>query len=370
VPERPLFAVRRQHLELLSGPLGVWQHARGTLPDEAFGTCTDDVARALTVDLLHRHELGWEAVRPTARRSLAYLAAAFDPAAGTFRNFRDAGGAWLDAVGSQDSQGRALLALGTAAGDIPESTLRLEARTLFGLAVPRAGPLTSPRAVASALLGCDAALVGGSDPDTERTFARLAARLRRTFARASLEGDWPWPEATLTYENALLPHALLIAARRLGDPGLLRDGLRVLDWLIGVQTSTEGCFSPIGNTGWFVRGGSRSQFDQQPIEATATILAAATAFDLTHDAHYRKAAEAAYGWFLGDNDLGIAIADVATGGCRDGLTVAHASLNQGAESTLMWLTALETMRTLRSRGSGLERYRPIPAAERPMAARP
>ena len=104
----------------MTGPLGIWQHARGITPDEAYGTCTDDVARALTVDLLHQQSLGWEAVRPSARRSMSYLTAAFDPSVGTFRNFRGADGEWLDAAGSQDSQGRALLSIGIAVRDAPE----------------------------------------------------------------------------------------------------------------------------------------------------------------------------------------------------------------------------------------------------------
>jgi hypothetical protein len=329
--------------------LGIWQHARGVTPDKAHGACTDDVARALTVDLLHGHTLGWAAVGPSARRSLAFLVAALNPATGSFRNFRGADGTWLDDGGSQDTQGRALLAIGGAVRDAPDDVFRLEAQTLFEAALPRARHLTSPRAVASAVLGCDAAIAGGMVGETERTFAVLVGRLRKAFSNADLEGEWPWPEDTLTYENALLPHALIVGSLRLGDRRLRSVGLAVLDWLIEVQTSRRGTFSPIGNDGWWTHGETRSRFDQQPIEATALILAAATAFDATQDAGYRRAAEAAYGWFLGDNDAGIAVAEVATGGCHDGLSADRVNVNQGAESTLMWLTALETMRSLRTR---------------------
>ncbi len=117
----PLPPVCRQHLEAMTGPLGIWQHADGvTARPGVQGTCTDDVARALTVDLLHRHALGWEAVRPSARRAMSYLEAAFDEDRGTFRNFRAANGDWLDDGRSQDSQGRALLALGIAAREAAE----------------------------------------------------------------------------------------------------------------------------------------------------------------------------------------------------------------------------------------------------------
>jgi hypothetical protein len=277
-----------------------------------------------------------------------FLTAAFDQPTGAFRNFRDARGQWLDDIPSQDSLGRALLALGTAARDAPEVALRVDAQLLFAAALSAARRLTSPRAVASAVLGCDAALEGGMSGEVQPTFALLAGRLRAAFSELDLDGEWPWPEETLTYENALLPHALIVAARRLGDARLRSVGLHVLDWLIAVQTSRRGTFTPIGSDGWWTRGMSRSQFDQQPIEATALILAAAAAYKTTQDAGYVRSAEAAYAWFLGDNDGGLVIADVATGGCHDGLSGDHVNVNQGAESTLMWLTALETMRQLRT----------------------
>jgi hypothetical protein len=348
VPDRPLFPAQRQHLERLTGPLGIWQHAQGVEPDETLGTCTDDVARALMVDLLQRRTLGWEAVSPSARQSIDYLIAAFDPSLEIFRNFRDTAGVWLDELPSQDSQGRALHALGTAARDTPEVGLRLDAQSLFTLALPAARRLTSPRAVAAAVLGCDAALEAGLTGDTQHTFELLAGRLSGAFAEVDLDGDWPWPEETLTYENALLPHAMIVAGRRLGDARLRSVGLHVLDWLIAAQLSRGGIFTPIGSHGWWPKGMTRSQFDQQPIEATAMILAAAAAYEASQDPGYIRSAEAAYAWFLGDNDAGLAVADVLTGGCHDGLSEHQVNANQGAESTLMWLTALETMRQLRT----------------------
>lgn len=349
VPERALPPTRRQHLEAITGPLGIWQHTDGVMPDEAFGTCTDDVARALMVDLLHRHTLGWEAVRPSALRAMSYLEAAFDESAGAFRNFRTADGHWLDGPPSEDSQGRALLALGTTIRTAPEVPLRLAASSLLEAALAGAARLTSPRAVASAILGFDAGMDGGMSDHMRLTFSRLVGRLDRTFAVVDYDDEWTWPEPVLAYENALLPHALIVAGRRLGDASMRRTGLAVLDWLIDAQTARGGNFSPVGNDGWWERGGTRARFAQQPIEATATILAVTAAFDVTGDPRYRRAAEAAYAWFLGDNDAGLVVADSATGGCHDGLTQEHVNENQGAESTLMWLTAVETMRSLRRR---------------------
>jgi len=361
VADRPLYPVSRRHLDRLQGPHGIWQHAAGTVPIEAFGSCTDDVARALLVDLLHRRELGWPAVRAAAWRSLRFLGEAFDPATASFRNFRAADGSWLEAVGSEDSQGRALLALGVALADAPEDAAAAQARALFLGALPATHRLKALRATASALLGCDAALDGGLGGETQRSFDELASRLQAAFTSVARDRAWPWPEPVLTYENALLPRALLAAGVRLGDDELRANGLRVLDWLIDVQTTPEGWFSPIGSSGWWPRGGVRSRFDQQPIEATSMILAARAAFRVTGEERYRRAVELAYGWFLGDNDVGLALAAPATGGCHDGLTPRAANANQGAESTLMWLIALEHVRSMRAPGSASGSGEPRPA---------
>ncbi len=352
--EHPLHPVNRGHLLRITGPLGIWQHAAGPIPNQAFGYCTDDVARALIVDLLHRREIGWTSVRPTARRSLQFLSEAFDPTLGTFRNFRAADGSWLDAVGSEDCQGRALLALGFTLAEAPDHALAARARTLFTAALPAIGRLTALRASASALLGCNAALDAGLAGETRATFDALASRLRLAFAPAAPNRNWPWPEPVLTYENALLPNAIIVAAVRLHDDELLRTGLGALDWLVREQTSMGGRWSPIGSSGWWRRGGTRHRFDQQPIEATSMILAAETALDATGDARYRRVVDAAYGWFLGDNDVGTALADPTTGGCHDGLTPSGANLNQGAESTLMWQIALEQVRRIRGSGAVIQ----------------
>jgi hypothetical protein len=351
VSDQPVPPVTRTHLEAISGPLGIWQHARGDVPDEAHGVCTDDVSRAFAIDVLHARTLGWDAVRPTAVRSFAFLRAAYNLRTSRFRNFRSADGTWLDVAGSEDTQARALRALSLAATAGPENPLRHEAAVLFRTALPVANRLRPPRAVAAALLGCDTILRAGPDGRAERAFSDLATRLRPLFSAQTRGSEWPWPEPILTYENAILSHALLIVAKRYEDPTLARVALRVLDWLIAEQTSTAGRYSPIGSNGWWSRGGPRAQFDQQPIEATTLIEACAAAHAATGDAHYLRAAEMAYGWFLGENDSDLTVAVVATGGCHDGLAADEVNANQGAESTLMWQMAVEAVRELRAQAA-------------------
>jgi hypothetical protein len=355
----PLHPVSRRHLDELEGELGIFQHAIGSKPDPAHGYCVDDVARSLQVDLLHARAVGWASVSRSAWRSMRFLEDAFDPETGRLRNFRAIDGSWLEGVSSNDSFGRAMLALGETIGGAPDARLFESGVALFGRALPAAGKMTSPRAQASLILACDAVLrsagVAGSVDEQEAdlraaaaiTLRRLATGLHARFLDVARPG-WPWAEGSLTYENALLPRALIVAGHRLGAGTMLAIGLQVLDWLIEVQTSPQGGFSPVGN-GWWPRGGTKSQFDQQPIEATALLLAAEAAWNATRDPRYVEAMELAYAWFLGGNDLAKRIANPARGACFDGLTAKGVNTNEGAESTLMWLTAAEHIRLLRGR---------------------
>ncbi len=339
-----LHRVNRGHLDVLSDSIGIMQHAIGSRPDPAHGYCTDDVARALEVDLLHARELGWSAVADSMRRNLRFLSEAFDATSGRFRNFRRADGSWLDEVGSEDSHGRATLALGLAVADAPSTQTAAALTDLFERALPASHGFAALRPHASVLLGCSAAAGAGLTGMTMLTARLMARRLRGAFA--GQDAGWPWPEPLLTYENALPARALIVGGDLLGSRPLVDLGIRVLDWLIDAQTAPGGHLSPIGN-GWWAKGTTRSNSDQQPIEATALLLAAESAYGVTHDGRYRMTMEAAYAWFLGRNDLGVSIADPDRGASRDGLSRRGANTNEGAESTLMWLIALEHVRALR-----------------------
>ena len=342
----PLYPVVREHLDALTDDVGIMQHAIGPNPDPAHGYCTDDVARALQVDLLHQREIGWEAVAASAWRSVRFLDDAFDRTTGRFRNFRRVDGSWLDGVASEDSQGRAMLALGWTVASSPDRAMIESASSLFSQALPATQGVGALRAQASVLLGCDAVMRSAPTGRTALAYRPLANRLGATFQSLG-PSDWRWPEARLTYENALPAQALVVAGRYLDSSPLLQAGLDVLDWLIVSQTHPSGHFVPIGN-GWWPRGGAKSRFDQQPIEATALVLAAESAYEATGDPRYLAAMERAYAWFLGANDLHLPVAVPARGACFDGLTPVGVNTNQGAESTLMWLIALERIRVIRS----------------------
>jgi hypothetical protein len=341
----PLYPVHREHLEALSDDVGIMQHAIGPQPEPAHGYCTDDVARALQVDLLHQRELGWEAVAASTWRNIRFLDDAFDRSTGRFRNFRNVDGSWLDGVASEDSQGRAMLALGWTIAAAPDISMVESASTLFSKALPATRGVSALRAQASVLLGCDAVMRAAPIGRAALAYRPLANRVEAKFLAYGTSA-WPWPEARLTYENALPAQALIVAGRFLDSRPMVELGLEVLDWLISAQTDRSGQLSPIGN-GWWPRGGEKSRFDQQPIEATALLLAAESAYEATGDDKYRAAMERAYAWFLGENDLHLHVAVPERGASFDGLVPEGVNMNQGAESTLMWLIALERIRALR-----------------------
>jgi uncharacterized protein YyaL (SSP411 family) len=169
--------------------------------------------------------------------------------------------------------------------------------------------------------------------------ARLAEMHRRVASR-----EWPWFEDRLTYCNARLSQALVVSGSRMEDPELTSIGLRSLAWLVSVQSSADGCFAPIGSRGFFVRGGARASFDQQPVEACGMVSACLEAYRVTGQQRWADHARRAFDWFLGHNVLKQSLYDPSTGGCRDGLHADRPNENQGAESTISFLLALLEMR--------------------------
>jgi hypothetical protein len=216
--------------------------------------------------------------------------------------------------------------------------------------------------VASSVLGCTVAIGPASDALTpagrhraEAALGVLADRLGAGFAAAAhrparpVGGAWPWPEPVVTYEGLLLPRALLAAGDRLGRDDLLGLGHGALDWLVARLVDGDNRFHPVGNRGWWRHAGPPARFDQQPIEAGSLVAVADLAHELTGEPRYIEVAEAGFGWFIGRNDLGLGVALPARGSCQDGLGPDGLNPNQGAESTLVWLTAVEHLRALRER---------------------
>jgi glycosyltransferase involved in cell wall biosynthesis len=340
-------AWRLDHLVRMTDSAGIFQHARSTVPLFSEGYCTDDNARALilTVQL----ELLGQPPGQIGRLAAYYagfLEYAFNHDRKRFRNFLGFDRRWLEEVGSEDSHGRALWALGVCVGQSNRRDLQVWASGLFDEALPSIAETTSPRAWAFGILGTCHYLdrLSGARPASQMRDL-LADRLIDLYERVA-DDEWPWFEDYLTYGNAKLSHGLIAAARSGGNARALEVGLQSLRWLVDEQKSPAGHFRSIGSSGFYNRGEKRTQFDQQPIEAQATISACIAAYHATDDPSWLHEARIAFEWFLGGNDLGLEVYDSMTGGCRDGLQEDRVNQNQGAESTLAFLLSLGEMKLL------------------------
>ncbi|MFQ5590228.1 MAG: hypothetical protein ACE5HE_03600 [Phycisphaerae bacterium] len=275
---------------------------------------------------------------------------AFNPEEGVFRNFMGYDRRWLERAGSEDSHARAVWGLGETVAAVTEGDERRLARELLRRALPAVEQLEATRAVAHALLGITAYLqVSPEDEVAQPLLRKTSNRLYKQY-RQTASSDWPWIEDELTYANGTIPHALLAAGSALEASDLQEAGLKALDWLVDLQTE-HGRYVPVGNHGWYPRGGERARFDQQPIEAASMIPACIEAHRLTGDRRWLTEAQRCFRWFTGENDLGVPVYDEATGACCDGLRPDGLNQNRGAESTLAWLYSLILMHTVQSEGT-------------------
>jgi len=334
------------HLWRMTDSTGLYQHANFSIPNFSEGHCTDDNARAFILAvLLDEQGEDPDNMRMLATTSAAFLNHAFDMKTKRFHNHLSFDRRWVDEQGSEDCQGRALWALGIGVGRSPFRSFQMMAGQLFALALPALVGFTSPRAWAFGLIGIHEYLRRLSgDSLVTQIRETLTCRLMKLFDAAS-HPDWQWFEEELSYDNAKLAHALILSGQATGQQAVLERGLRALRWLTELQMSEQGHFRPIGSNGFYRRGGVRATFDQQPIEAQATVSACLEAFRATSDIWWYEQAQSAFDWFIGSNDLGLEVYSPETGGCRDGLHVDRVNSNQGAESTLAFLLSLAEMRS-------------------------
>jgi glycosyltransferase involved in cell wall biosynthesis len=342
---------RLDHLLRMTDSTGLLQHAKFTLPSFHDGYCTDDNARAL-VFAMHLEEMGLATAETqrVATHYAAFLNAAFAPETQRFRNFLTYDRQWVieDNLGSDDSYGRAMWALGTCIGRSKQRGLQSWAMDIFHQALPQSTELTSPRAWAGTLLGISEYLRRLSgDRLVNHVRTSLTDRLIDLYERTAT-AEWDWFEEVLSYDNAVLPQALILSGHCDNNAHAIKIGIQSLSWLVGAQRAAGGYFRPIGSDGFHSRGGQRAEFDQQPIEARATIAACVEAYRSTEDPKWLYEARLTFEWFLGRNDLGLGLYDASTGGCYDGLHADRVNENQGAESTLAFLLSLSELHQLES----------------------
>jgi hypothetical protein len=320
-----------QHLLRLTDEVGLLEHARGIVPRLQHGYCVDDVARGLVV--VCREPSPAPELIALARRYLGFLAQAQAPD-GRLRNRLGYDRRWRDEPGTEDCWGRALWGLGTAAARGLDAGIREESRTRFELSAQARSPW--PHAMAFAALG--AAEILEAWPDHPGAIGLLASAAA-VIGEPSANTAWPWPLPRLSYANAALAEAVIVAGSRLGDDPMLRNGLRMLEWLLKCETR-DGHLSVVPVGGWSP-GEERPGFDQQPIEAAAMADACVRAASVTGDPAWLSGVDMCVAWFLGDNDAMVPLLDEQSGGGCDGIGPRSRNRNQGAESTLAMVSVMQ-----------------------------
>jgi glycosyltransferase involved in cell wall biosynthesis len=336
--------VKLNHLKTLTDDTGIIRNAIFTTPDRYHGYSTDDNARALVVTIMNWMLFKDESIIPLMHIYLAFLNYAFNQGEKRIRSLMSYDRLWVEEVGTEDSHGRTLWALGYTVAYAPTDSILGLAVHLFKQALCPSLSFNSPRAWAYSILGCANYLKRfGGDTEVKGILKELALKLFKLFKDNGTE-DWPWCEDIVTYDNARLPQALISTYKCIKEEEILKQGLNSLKWLLDIQTDPVGKYiSIIGSNGGFRQGEEKAIFDQKPIEIAAIIDACNEALIITEDYSWHEMIERCFSWFFGSNDLQETLYDFNTGGCFDGLNSTGVDKNQGAEATLSWLLALHLM---------------------------
>lgn len=333
------------HIQRLTDDTGIVQHAKYGIPNLKEGYCVDDNARALLMVTMawqqNKSKIALELL-PVYLSYIQYMQC--DD--GNFRNFLSFRREYLDEVGTEDSFGRTIWALGYLINNAPNNSYREFAKELFIKSIPHFAQLKHLRGVANTMIGLSNYLK--AQPYDEYFIGelnKLAIPLKAAY-HANKGDGWHWFEEKLTYDNAILPLALLAHYETTQDQESLAIGLESMEYLTA-KTLDKGYLNPVGNDGWLYREREMAVYDQQAIETMAMVLMYFKAYEITHELKYISQMYLSYQWFLGENSLRLPLYDYETKGCGDGLQTYGVNRNQGAESTLAyWISHLTVLKSL------------------------
>jgi len=327
-------ALNLNHINLLTDDTGIIQHARFGIPNLKEGYCIDDNARALIMALMaFEQDKNQKALKliPVYLSFIQYM----QREDGNFRNFLSFNRNYLDEVGSEDSFGRTIWSLGYLIAVAPNNSYREFGRELFSHSVTHFKDLKYLRGKANTVIGIANFLsVHQGDELLITEINQLAKSLVSSY-HANKDGDWHWFEDILTYDNAILPLALLHHYEATGNQESYQIAMESIEFLNSFSFE-NGYLNPVGNAGWMKKHGKNPIYDQQAIETMAMVLLYAKTFEITKDIKYLNMMHTSYEWFLGKNSLHIPLYDFETNGCADGLQFNSVNRNQGAESTLAY----------------------------------
>ncbi|MCK5473698.1 MAG: hypothetical protein KAI59_06660, partial [Planctomycetes bacterium] len=335
VPEPSL-----KHIEKLTDDTGMYQHAKFTIPDSFHGYCTDDNARAVIAMVKYYAQYPQPSVRKLFDTYLSFVLHSQN-SDGTIRNFMNFDRTWQEPEPFNDALGRVLWAFGTVVAKPPSPSHLSIIKDCFDKSVIHVAR-QSPRGMAYSILGMSDYLrqFGGAS-EIKRQLALAADKLVALYEKNS-HPDWQWFEDIMAYDNAVLPHALFAAYLTLKDERYLEVAEKTCEFLLETTFNSRH-FSFIGCKGWYRRGKTKANFDQQPLEAASTVMMLSAAYQATQDKKFAALQRRAFDWFLGENDLQIPLYDFRSKGCNDGLSADGVNVNQGAESTLSFMLSLLTI---------------------------
>lgn len=348
---RKALPLRLDYLRALTDHFGLYQHAVFGVPDLRQGYTTDDVARAILVVIRYIELSGKTWAFHLLRRYLSFLQWA-QRSDGLFHNYFGIDRQPLDEVGSEDCQGRAFWALSRLLASPLPREFKEPARRMLERLFPHVFSLKHPRPIAFLLEGLGILARNASSPFFSATDSiRLLGEKLLKWYWEHADSSWKWFDEALTWGNALLPAALFTASELTGDSQFLYVARESFEFL-SAEVFAKGTFVPIGNHGWYTKGGPRALFDQQPIEAFWMLVASLRAAKVYNPETNQKRALASFRWFLGNNVHRLSLYDPGTGSCADGLTPSGLNENRGAESTIVCLLSLFAAHT-----AGLQKIR-------------
>jgi glycosyltransferase involved in cell wall biosynthesis len=333
VVELRLEDVRRDHLLTLVDDVGIVQHAHGAIPNRESGYCVDDVARLTVVALELARRYGEQPWTTILYRSLAFLHAATDQGGHGMRNFMSYERRWLDEPHLGDHVGRSIHALGEVLSTAWAPAIVGPAHRLLTSLVGSVRNDVSLRTAAYTVLGLARLDADRLDPHAQLVLARLVEQLVAAYER-NASGGWHWFEDDLCYDNARLPHALIVGGTALRRESDVSIGLESLGWLGDECGLAHGALRLPGHLGRSRDDPAPGLGDEQPLDASALVEAELAAFSVTGEPEHGIRAQRAFDWFLGRNRLDRPLYDFATGGCSDGLGESALNANEGAESAL------------------------------------
>lgn len=340
--------VNLSHLRNITDTTGILQHSVFSIPNRNEGYCIDDNCRALLVIILNKYLFRDPLADQLLYTYLSFIHYAYNSETGLFRNFMSYDRKWLDDKGTEDSNGRTMFVLGYFIKNAENHSHLALCKMLFDASLKSMEKFGSLRAMAHIIMGCIFYLQKFSGArEVKRICERMLESLYERYMENSTE-SWKWFEDSLTYDNARLSQALLMGGIYFKNSNYLYSGLESLTWLFDVIYDKERNFvSLVGNDGWYKKNGEKSRFDQQPVEIPSIIDACYQAYLITEDMEWINKIGITFSWFLGNNERQEPMYDFTTGGCYDGLTAALTNQNQGAESTVSWLTSLHRMYRIR-----------------------